>query len=329
MHPFGGTPICPRCNKAVYAAEQIMGPGRKLYHKPCLSCASCKKRLDSYSLVEHDEEAICHVKNFGTRDLRHANLPDRDDVFISPPTSPTRAVPPPLPARSSPSAPALPPRKATGNGNGVFDGPRATSPTSPLFRPNRTYTSVRQPTTKPTTPPAVDDKPQSKDDEDWDPPVVNGSGVGTPSHTGRGVGGLPRTVPLGAAIRSPSAMSNGRTMHVPLAPASIGVRYGAALGGGGGNGRFGSPMTPMGTGRQWGGGTPVCPKCQKTVYFAEQVKAIGKTYHRGCLRCTGCNTSLDSSKLTEKDGDPYCKHCYGKRYGPAGSGYALLGKAGG
>lgn len=23
MHPFGGTPICPRCSKAVYAAEQV------------------------------------------------------------------------------------------------------------------------------------------------------------------------------------------------------------------------------------------------------------------------------------------------------------------
>jgi hypothetical protein len=23
MHPFGGTPNCPRCSKAVYAAEQV------------------------------------------------------------------------------------------------------------------------------------------------------------------------------------------------------------------------------------------------------------------------------------------------------------------
>ncbi|EIN05902.1 hypothetical protein PUNSTDRAFT_73819 [Punctularia strigosozonata HHB-11173 SS5] len=58
MHPYGGTPICPRCNKAVYAAEQVMGPGRKLYHKPCLSCMICKKRLDSYNLVEHNHE-VC------------------------------------------------------------------------------------------------------------------------------------------------------------------------------------------------------------------------------------------------------------------------------
>ncbi|KAG1852616.1 hypothetical protein C8R48DRAFT_611678 [Suillus tomentosus] len=56
MHPFGGTPICPRCNKAVYAAEQVMGPGRKLYHKPCLACTTCSKRLDSFTLLEHDQE---------------------------------------------------------------------------------------------------------------------------------------------------------------------------------------------------------------------------------------------------------------------------------
>lgn len=43
-----------------------------------------------------------------------------------------------------------------------------------------------------------------------------------------------------------------------------------------------------------------------------QAKAIGKTYHRGCLRCSECNTLLDSTRLTEKDGDPFCKHCYGK-----------------
>ncbi|KAI0087600.1 hypothetical protein BDY19DRAFT_954531, partial [Irpex rosettiformis] len=220
---------------------------------------------------------------------------------------------------------------------------------------------IRPPSAKPDPKPEElngDDRLQTKaDEEDWEPPVVNSSGVQIPSHTGRGVGGLPRTVPLGAALvrsTSPTKPSStpaptsgssdsedgvngngnehnnntpattGWTISVPLAPAGTGMRYGAALGG-----RMGSPMTPMGTGRQWGGGTPVCPKCQKTVYFAEQVKAIGKTYHRNCLRCTGCNTSLDSSKLTERDGDPYCKHCYGKRYGPAGSGYALLGKAGG
>jgi len=46
----------------------------------------------------------------------------------------------------------------------------------------------------------------------------------------------------------------------PLVQTSTGTRYGRGLTGVGG-----------GTNRQWGGGTPVCPKCGKLVYFAEQV----------------------------------------------------------
>jgi hypothetical protein len=78
------------------------------------------------------------------------------------------------------------------------------------------------------------------------------------------------------------------------------------------------------------------------------VKAVGKTWHKGCLKCLECNTSLATGNLTEKDGDPLCHRCYGKvrailprplearlnwlalqLHGPQGSGYALLGKAGG
>lgn len=73
-----GTPSCARCSKSVYAAEQVLGPGRKAYHRPCLSCTQCSKRLDSLSLLEHDEMPYCkpcHSRNFGTADLRSQNLP--------------------------------------------------------------------------------------------------------------------------------------------------------------------------------------------------------------------------------------------------------------
>ncbi|KAG8684199.1 hypothetical protein FRC11_012476 [Ceratobasidium sp. 423] len=56
MNTFGGPSKCPHCEKTVYAAEQIIGPGRQAYHKFCLKCASCNKRLDSYSLVEHNQQ---------------------------------------------------------------------------------------------------------------------------------------------------------------------------------------------------------------------------------------------------------------------------------
>ncbi|KIJ47335.1 hypothetical protein M422DRAFT_249187, partial [Sphaerobolus stellatus SS14] len=88
MNPFGASTKCPTCDKIVYAAEQVMGPGRLMYHKLCLKCLSCSRRLDSLSLREHNREPYCnncHVRNFGTRDLRSANV-----VPGSPTDSPTR-----------------------------------------------------------------------------------------------------------------------------------------------------------------------------------------------------------------------------------------------
>ncbi|KAI0790920.1 hypothetical protein C8Q75DRAFT_805799 [Abortiporus biennis] len=324
MHPFGGTPICPRCQKAVYLAEQIMGPGRKLYHKPCLTCTTCNKRLDSYSLVEHDHQPFCkqcHVKNFGTRDLRSANLPDRDDVVLSPPVSPSSPTRPPLPLQPSATSPfkgngttpSLPPRRNT-------PGSGATSP-PPILRPTRALSPTRSMSNSPhgatplqSTPDAISESESSD---------VSRS-VSTPPPPNL----PPRTIPLNLSPSKSSTPSAPMTrMAVPLMPNATGSRYGAALDSG-----YGVALTPMQTGgRSWGGGAsinPKCGKCGKTVYFAEQVKAIGKTFHKPCLRCTECNTLLDSARLTEKEGDPFCHRCYSKLYGPQGAGYALLGKAG-
>ncbi|KAF8259690.1 hypothetical protein EI94DRAFT_1750877 [Lactarius quietus] len=347
MHPFGGTPKCPRCSKAVYAAEQVMGPGRKLYHKPCLTCTSCGVRLDSLRLLEHEAEPYCkncHSKNFGTRDLRSANLPHQ---AADPSLSPSRATessssPPPRPAVTPPLSRSLTPpqtstrkgtlfatpigRKDTGN---VF-GDAANSP-GPLLRPTRVLS--------PTRPNFVANAEKTDTSDHAEEDEVDDL-LFTPSHTGRSEGGLPRTVPLvstptraDSPTKRPPPATLGRALSVggnggtgtrrvvPLVANATGTRYGAALAGG-------LRSTPTGT-RQWGSGTPQCPACSKNVYFAEQVKAIGKTWHKECLRCSECSTLLDSSRLTEKDGNPLCRRCYNKLHGPAGSGYALLGKAGG
>ncbi|OSC99973.1 LIM-domain-containing protein [Trametes coccinea BRFM310] len=370
MHPFGGTPICPRCTKAVYAAEQIMGPGRKLYHKPCLACKNCGKRLDSFSLVEHNEEPYCkncHVKLFGTRDLRHANLPHRDDLLGSPPASPVRptsfglnraASPPPIGSRANSSgngtAPPLPVRRHVTGGAALE---RTTSPPPTLLKPTRTLSPGREQRSRPTSllqateqmqqalRDVVEEEPErpvkdtEDEGEDWQPPV-------TPTHVGRSAGGLPRTIPLapsaGAASQQSTPAPQGtpnandadrgrRIVPLPLAPSMTGTRYGAALGG-----SVSVPLSPTMTGRAgggspWGAGgaTPRCGRCAKPVYFAEQVKAVGKTWHKGCLRCAECGHSLDSGRLAEKEGEPFCQRCYAKRFGPQGSGYALLGKPGG
>ncbi|TFK48310.1 LIM-domain-containing protein [Heliocybe sulcata] len=294
-----------------------MGPGRKLYHKYCLTCAICNKRLDSLSLLEHDEEPYCkncHSKAFGTRDLRQANLPHRGDTLGSP-TRRSFSPPPLSPTRTGNSvSPSLITSHTTGNSVRSYQervGRSIVTSQSPVMKPTRSLS--------PTSPTFSSFSARSTSGEkaENDEALDTISEEPRPSAAARNGYGDRSTSP--AKYANTLGRSNGSfSSSMPsLVPTMTGTRYGAALGG------VSSPS------KQWGGGTPVCPRCGKNVYFAEQVKAVGKTYHRGCLRCTECNTSLDSTRLTEKEGSPYCHRCYGKLYGPAGSGYALLGKAGG
>ncbi|KAJ1920872.1 hypothetical protein IWQ60_006912 [Tieghemiomyces parasiticus] len=46
---------------------------------------------------------------------------------------------------------------------------------------------------------------------------------------------------------------------------------------------------------------PKCPRCQKSVYVAEQ-----------------CHTRLDASRLLDREGEAYCQMCYNKLFGPRG-----------
>lgn len=55
----GVAPKCAKCDKSVYAAEQVIGPASKIYHKPCLACTICGRRLDSSLLVDHEGQPMC------------------------------------------------------------------------------------------------------------------------------------------------------------------------------------------------------------------------------------------------------------------------------
>ena len=35
--------------------------------------------------------------------------------------------------------------------------------------------------------------------------------------------------------------------------------------------------------------------------------------------CSACNKSIDSTTQTEREGQLYCKACYGKNFGPKGA----------
>ncbi|KAG9086208.1 hypothetical protein FRC07_013152, partial [Ceratobasidium sp. 392] len=234
------------------------------------------------------------------------------------------AAPPPLPARSIPSAaPALPPR------------------TLPLKNSyNFEYRS-----SKPNTPTSRFPAPLSPNAIKRGSTGFAALRAGPPSptrRTGFGADG----VDVGNSPLTPSATGGSTPMRsFPLTPAgtirpsaSTPVRQLSQTPTGGMRpmmtGEGASPIRPMFTGGGASsptvfGGRVECPRCAKAVYHAEQVTGPGgRKYHKLCLRCVNCNSSLDSGKLTEKDGEPMCRNCYSKLHGPQGAGYALIGRAG-
>ncbi|KAK7098123.1 cysteine and glycine-rich protein 1-like isoform X2 [Littorina saxatilis] len=73
------------------------------------------------------------------------------------------------------------------------------------------------------------------------------------------------------------------------------------------------------------GGGEKCPRCDKTVYFAEERRALGRKYHIACLKCVDCSKSLDSTNSNDHDREIYCNACYRKQFGPQGYGFAAGG----
>ena len=297
----------------------------------------------------------CHVKNFGTRDLRHANLPHRDIASLSStptslvkengsknvPASSSRGQTPVdedvAPSHSTPSHDPQPERDEEEEEAEIGDEDEDEDEKRDQFAQLATQSRFPAPLSSPQRSSYARDH-TNIGNEASTPPL-------SPTRTGGFLHKYSKSA--GTLGRSHSSATPATTkIFSPLVPTSTGTAIGAGTGT-----RYGIALTGQPTGEsptRWGGasGTPSCGKCGKSVYFAEQIKAIGKTYHKGCLRCTECNTSLDSTRLTEKDGNPLCHRCYAKvrislamednhthigfqLHGPQGSGYALLGKAGG
>ncbi|XP_050442103.1 muscle LIM protein Mlp84B isoform X5 [Adelges cooleyi] len=66
---------------------------------------------------------------------------------------------------------------------------------------------------------------------------------------------------------------------------------------------------------------PKCPKCEKSVYAAEERIAGGHKWHKMCFKCEMCGKFLDSTNCAEHDKELYCKNCHGRKYGPKGYGF--------
>lgn len=90
----------PLLHQSVYAAEQVLGPGGREYHKRCLTCISCKKAVAPGTFEEHEADPYCkhcYNKNFGPKGYGHGGAMTgeyRDPILDrthSPFSSPARA----------------------------------------------------------------------------------------------------------------------------------------------------------------------------------------------------------------------------------------------
>ncbi|KAK2715775.1 cysteine and glycine-rich protein 1-like [Artemia franciscana] len=83
------------------------------------------------------------------------------------------------------------------------------------------------------------------------------------------------------------------------------------------------PPAPKPTGPKKFGGADLCARCGKAVYMAEKMMGGGKAWHISCFVCSGCSKRLESITLCEREGDLYCRTCYGKNFGPKGYGFGI------
>jgi len=57
-----------------------------------------------------------------------------------------------------------------------------------------------------------------------------------------------------------------------------------------------------------------CGGCGKAVYAAEQVRAVGKSWHKACLKCATCRKTVSNGNWNDTGGQIYCNHCYEKQF---------------
>ncbi|GAA5930599.1 uncharacterized protein JCM15063_002409 [Sporobolomyces koalae] len=288
---FGGAPSCPTCNKSVYFAEQTLGPGGRAFHKICLKCVACGKLLEPRLLVDHDGEAYCkacHGKSFGTRGYGAGGALVGE---YHPRSSPTRPVTNSVPNSPSPASPArpVPATSSVSTSNLASLSSRPSVPPKPVFSARTTSGS------RPPLPPL---------------PSSRGEAVSTPPTSDQFPVATDRAAPSNPALSMPSkstpafsdddeddasqSTSNVRSANTAFPPSQFAPRSLSSSG-------------------------DLCRRCGTQVYFAEQVIAVGSKWHKRCLRCTSCSTTLNSH-LLEKDRLPYCKKCYQEKFGTGSLG---------
>jgi len=312
---------CPGCLKSVYAAEQALGPAATPYHKSCLRCTRCRKVLDQSNMLEHGYDPYCkpcHSKTFGTKGVGYGNAVVAEYSPRSPscnhPTSPGT-----LPTTQLSSPPHLP-----------FEEPACCSSPSIDVSGRAEEENLSVPFDPPSQPPPPPPPMEQEQEQDYETVSSELSSLHisikrrpTPSSQeqpleeehSEGRGGQARGL-----ASSPPLLWASQPKRNPLTPPPKPPKPAFPLPAA--RAASSSPYNPRTTTAFSLDGPQRCPACSQTVYHAEQVLAIGKKWHKRCLRCSSCAKALDSN-LAERAGKPYCPKCYDQLFGAAANGFVL------
>ncbi|KAL3841671.1 hypothetical protein ACJMK2_019785 [Sinanodonta woodiana] len=295
---WGGSDACPRCGKAVYFAEEVRAIQRK-WHKLCLRCANCDKLLDSYTVTEHEGDAFCKAcygKKFGPKGYGFAGGASGLSMDTGVPYEISTDN-----VSYLAQAQAAPILEANNSAGGRFGGGDSCSRCGKAVYFAEEARALGKKWHRLCLRCANCNKGlDSTTCTDHEGEVYCKS-----CHSklfgpkGYGYAG-------GAALLS---MDTGRVGEITRENVSQFAQAQAA------------PLLENGRGSGGKFGADICPRCDKAVYFAEQVQGGGRIYHKACFKCMACGKSIDSTTLCQREGEIFCKACYGRNFGPKGFGY--------
>lgn len=288
---------CSKCSKPVYFAEQILANGKK-YHKLCLKCGLCNKLLDSTTLRDHDGEIFCKAcygKKFGPKGYGFAGGAGGLSMDTGKPYEVSRenvstyhkAQAAPIVERNGSAG------GKWGGGNGCPKCGKAVYFAEEVRACNKKWHKLCLTCGK--CKKLLDSTTLAEHDDQ-----IYCKACHTKQFGPKGYGF--------AGGASGLSMDTGKYGEVTRENVSTLAQAQAA------------PLMDDGASR-FGGGDNVCQHCGKAVYFAEQALGGNKSYHKQCFKCTFCKKTLDSTTMTERERELFCKSCYGKNFGPKGFGF--------
>jgi len=301
---------CPKCGKTVYEAEGISAGGIR-YHKKCVKCATCGRKLDSRSLAIDKGETYCTVC------LKKNRIAGQDTPKIHPDVTciATRDD-----EKGCPRC-----------GGAVFEAEKLTVKDAVYHK--RCFTCHRcsralDSLTVATSPDGeiyckvcykivhAYERPQFQ--QDMTVILAEEEKDGCPRCSGKVFEAEKMNTKRGlyhkkcfSCIKCKTQVGYFNAIEGPDDEVYCKVCY-LRFHGPGGHNKFGEKDTfPCDE-----ESPEACIRCKGQVFEAEKQVVKSGVIHKYCMTCNNCNCNLDSSSFYNgADGEIYCKHCYAVKFG--------------